>query len=154
MKGEILRTRPDRPRASHSLLYRGHRVPYPEIKTAGAREADHPAHLLPRWKKKWKCTSTALYAFTHVIESTLILPLALQNFMMLNTVLLPLYLQQEKKRFSIRKIEIPTSFNKSSFIFIHSFVHSPFLFHSPFRNLKLDYVVYEEKRFFVVVELI
>jgi hypothetical protein len=51
-RGEIFRTRPDRPWGLPSLLYNGYRV-FPGGKAAGAwRCVYHPPHLAPRLKKE------------------------------------------------------------------------------------------------------
>ena len=49
-RGEIFRTRPDRPWGPPNLLYNGYRI-FPGGKTAG-RDVDHPPHLAPRLKKE------------------------------------------------------------------------------------------------------
>ena len=49
-RGEIFRTRPDRPWGLPSLLYNGYRV-FTGVKWPG-RGIDHPPHLAPRLKKE------------------------------------------------------------------------------------------------------
>ena len=52
VRGEIFRTRPDRPWGPPSLLHNRHQV-FPRRKTAGGGgSVDHPLHLVPRLKKE------------------------------------------------------------------------------------------------------
>jgi hypothetical protein len=54
---EILRTRPDRPWGSASLLHNAYRISFTGVKRPG-RGADHPPHPAPRLKEEQSYSST------------------------------------------------------------------------------------------------
>ena len=66
-RGEIFRTRPDRPWGQPSLLYNGYRV---SLMGGGLKwpehGVEHPPHLAPRLKKEESYTSTSPLSF-HVL---------------------------------------------------------------------------------------
>ena len=71
MEGEIFRTRPDRPWSPPSLLYNGYGS-FPGLKRP-RRGVDHPPHLAPRLKKKYRCTSTLSLALRGLSQSEIYL---------------------------------------------------------------------------------
>lgn len=108
---------PDRPRAPHSFLYNGHRVPFQGIKVAGARGAYHPAHLAPRWKKKVEvyfyhsvCLQ-ACYRVKFNFTRTKLYPVKYRNMTYF-------FITREETAFFMPN-EILTSFDKSFVVFLH-----------------------------------